>query len=225
MPVTVRSPPRTSSLALVFCLLACAVGGSSAFLLPLFAPRGASLRGTQAASLRLRMGTEGGGGLGGEDESNPFSFLNKNILFPANYQPDNIDVTSDRSDHDSQVNEDGDREVISVPINGEPVAVATIRPKMAMVYTCKVCETRQMKQFSKLAYEKGIVIIQCKGCPKKHLIADNLGWYKDWLGAGNKNIEEMLGDRGETTKRVQGKDAAMIYGEWAEESEMEDPKP
>jgi len=164
---------------------------------------------------------EGGGGSGfpDDEETNPFAFLNKNILFPANYQPDMVS-----KDHD-KVNEEGDREVISVPVNGESVPIAQIRPKMAMVYTCKVCETRQMKQFSKLAYEKGIVIIQCKGCPKKHLIADNLGWYKDWLGKGNTNIEEMLGDRGETTRRVQGRDAAMIYGEWAEETEMADPMP
>jgi len=168
----------------------------------------------------LRMGTEGSG-VGGDQEANPFAFLNKNILFPANYQPDNVS-NDDIPDH-NKVNEEGDREVISVPINGEPVPIAQIRPKMAMVFTCKVCETRQMKQFSKLAYEKGIVVIQCKGCPKKHLIADNLGWYKDWLGAGNTNIEEMLGDRGEVTQRIQGKDAAMIYGEWAEESK--DPRP
>lgn len=99
--------------------------------------------------------------------------------------------------------------VISVPINGESVPIAKIRPKMAMIFTCKWapphhqsdargslcatgqirhlnphpptlnlcrnCETRQMKQFSKLAYEKGIVIVKCSGCDKRHLIADNLG--------------------------------------------------
>ena len=39
--------------------------------------------------------------------------------------------------------------VVNVPTNGESVPVAQIRTKMAMVFTCNVCETRQMKQVPK----------------------------------------------------------------------------
>jgi uncharacterized Fe-S cluster-containing radical SAM superfamily protein len=51
--------------------------------------------------------------------------------------------------------------------------------KMAIAFTCARCETRIRKRFSRHAYYKGIVIISCPGCQVRHLIADNIGWFKD----------------------------------------------
>lgn len=68
---------------------------------------------------------------------------------------------------------------------------------MKIQFTCKICDTRNEKYFSKAAYTKGVVIIRCDGCSNQHLIADNLNWFK----LGKRNIEEILAEKGIAVKK------------------------
>lgn len=65
--------------------------------------------------------------------------------------------------------------------------------QLVMMYTCGQCEVRSAKAFSKMAYTKGVVIVQCPGCGARHLIADHLGWFGT---AGT--VEEFAQERGQT---------------------------
>ena len=83
----------------------------------------------------------------------------------------------------------------------QPLAVIKDR-KLALGFTCTVCNSRNTKFISKLAYDKGVVIVKCGGCQNNHLIADNLGWWPDLAEQGLKNIEDLLASKGEQVRRI-----------------------
>ncbi|KAF2295703.1 hypothetical protein GH714_033659 [Hevea brasiliensis] len=70
------------------------------------------------------------------------------------------------------------------------------RHDLAMIFTCKVCETRSVKTVCRESYEKGVVVARCGGCNNLHLIADRLGWFGE-----PGSIEDFLAARGEEVKK------------------------
>lgn len=67
-------------------------------------------------------------------------------------------------------------------------------PQMMIAFTCKKCDTRSSHTFSKQAYQTGTVLIQCPGCKNRHLIADNLNFFKDQ----KFSLEDVLKAKGES---------------------------
>lgn len=59
-------------------------------------------------------------------------------------------------------------------------------------FTCKKCDTKQSKFFTKKAYHSGVVLVRCDGCHNVHLMADNLGWFND----EKQNIESIMKEKG-----------------------------
>lgn len=68
---------------------------------------------------------------------------------------------------------------------------------LTLIFTCNICEKRSARQFSHHAYTKGVVIIQCPGCEKYHLISDHLGWFQE-----GKNIEEFMAKKGDKVHKI-----------------------
>jgi protein import protein ZIM17 len=70
------------------------------------------------------------------------------------------------------------------------------RHDLAMLFTCRVCETRSAKTMSRATYETGIVIVRCPKCRNLHLIADRLGWFGE-----PGSVEDFLQHQGVSVRK------------------------
>ncbi|XP_038891803.1 uncharacterized protein C24H6.02c [Benincasa hispida] len=49
------------------------------------------------------------------------------------------------------------------------------RRSLMVTFTCNQCSERTKRLINRLAYERGLVFVQCAGCQKYHKLVDNLG--------------------------------------------------
>ncbi|KAF4593053.1 hypothetical protein EYR38_008763 [Pleurotus pulmonarius] len=98
------------------------------------------------------------------------------------------------------------------PETAAPSALATsseikldvLEPRLSLTFTCTAgeCHERSTHTFTKRAYERGIVLVECPGCKNRHLIADHIGWFKESTEEGKlKTVEDLLRARGEKVRR------------------------
>lgn len=122
------------------------------------------------------------------------------------------------------------------PETSAPSALATsseikldvLEPRLSLTFTCTAgeCNERSTHTFTKRAYERGIVLVECPGCKNRsvscfpfscsvkqldlttttygcrHLIADHIGWFKESTEEGKlKTVEDLLRARGEKVRR------------------------
>ncbi|XP_055338567.1 DNL-type zinc finger protein-like [Paramacrobiotus metropolitanus] len=95
--------------------------------------------------------------------------------------------------------------------------------KIALGFTCKPCGQRTHRLISRAGYEIGLVVIKCSNCNNYHLIADNLGVFKD-LAPGVKNIEDILAEKGESIRKHLETDEVFEVGDFPAENPVKDPK-
>jgi len=84
--------------------------------------------------------------------------------------------------------------------NNDSKRLGKLEGKMRLMFTCKKCKTRNSKIISKLAYNKGVIIVKCDCCKNNHLIADNLGWFSDM--DKRTNIEKIMASKGENVRKI-----------------------
>ena len=107
-------------------------------------------------------------------------------------------IIDDKGDNNNNVDISADR--IPRPEVVEPKARGGAAEKMLIVYTCKVCNTRNTQEISKVAYKEGIVVSKCSNCKSSHLIADNTG--KLDMAEYGKKIDRYLESKGESVQRL-----------------------
>lgn len=58
---------------------------------------------------------------------------------------------------------------------GANIDIKLPRRSLLVQFTCNVCGERTKRLVNQLAYERGLIYVQCAGCLRHHKLVDNLG--------------------------------------------------
>lgn len=58
---------------------------------------------------------------------------------------------------------------------GVNIDIKLPRRSLLVQFTCDVCGERTKRLVNRLAYERGLIYVQCAGCLRHHKLVDNLG--------------------------------------------------
>ncbi|XP_059448962.1 uncharacterized protein LOC132180123 [Corylus avellana] len=58
---------------------------------------------------------------------------------------------------------------------GVNIDIKLPRRSLLVQFTCNVCGERTKRLVNRLAYERGLIYVQCAGCLRHHKLVDNLG--------------------------------------------------
>ncbi|GJR25419.1 mitochondrial import protein TIM15 [Tanacetum coccineum] len=59
-------------------------------------------------------------------------------------------------------------------MQGATIDLKLPRRSLSVHFTCDACGVRSERLINRLAYEKGLVYVQCSGCSQYHKLVDNL---------------------------------------------------
>ncbi|KAK4779899.1 hypothetical protein SAY87_016005 [Trapa incisa] len=78
-----------------------------------------------------------------------------------------LEGSENESDHEAAIN--------SNPDSGATVDLKLPRRRLLVQFTCNECGERTSRLVNRLAYERGLVYVECAGCLRHHKLVDNLG--------------------------------------------------
>ncbi|XP_028768656.1 uncharacterized protein C24H6.02c [Neltuma alba] len=92
---------------------------------------------------------------------------------------------------------DGDSATGPEPESDNSEAGASIdlklpRRSMLVEFTCNLCGERTRRLVNRLAYERGVIFVQCAGCLQHHKLVDNLGLITEYDFRGKTNTDSEI---------------------------------
>jgi len=82
--------------------------------------------------------------------------------------------------------------------------------KFGMAYTCGPCNTRNVIEVTRIAWNNGVVVATCRGCNVRHLLADSEGVLDLTNETNFRNVVDYMESKGESVMALDRNDAETL---------------